>query len=64
MSYGRVIMFDVCVIGHITKDIVRIKNVEKEMPGGVAYYFSMGLKNLGSNVSLITKAAEKDKGEF
>lgn len=55
-------MFDVCVIGHITKDIVRIKNVEKEMPGGVAYYFSMGLKNLGSNVSLITKAAEKDKG--
>lgn len=62
MSYGRVIMFDVCVIGHITKDIVRIKNVEKEMPGGVAYYFSMGLKNLGSNVSLITKAAEKDKG--
>jgi len=55
-------MFDVCVIGHITKDIVRIKNVEKEMPGGVAYYFSMALKNLGSNVSLITKAAEKDKG--
>ena len=62
MSYGRVIMFDVCVIGHITKDIVRIKDVEKEMPGGVAYYFSMALKNLGSNVSLITKAAEKDKG--
>ena len=58
-------MFDVCVIGHITKDIVRIKNVEKGekgMPGGVAYYFSMALKNLGSNVSLITKAAEKDKG--
>jgi len=50
------------VIGHITKDIVRIKNVEKEMPGGVAFYFSMGLKNLGSNVSLITKAAEKDIG--
>ena len=54
-------MFDVCVIGHITKDLIKIKNVEKEMPGGVAYYFSIALKNLGSNVSLITKVAEKDK---
>ncbi len=61
LHYESVVMFDVCVIGHITKDIVRIKNVEKEMPGGVAYYFSMALKNLGSNVSLITKASEKDK---
>ena len=55
-------MFDVCTIGHITKDIVKIKSKEKNMPGGVAYYFSIALKNLGSNVSLITKIAEKDKG--
>lgn len=55
-------MFDVCIIGHITKDILRIKNEEKEMLGGVAYYFSIALKNLGSKVSLITKIAEKDKG--
>lgn len=55
-------MFDVCVIGHITKDLVRIGNVKKQMPGGVAYYFSMALKNLGSNVCLITKAAKKDRG--
>ncbi|MBA7688059.1 Ribokinase [subsurface metagenome] len=54
-------MFDVCVIGHITRDIIRIGNIEKEMPGGAAYYFPMALKNLGSNASLITKAAEKDK---
>ncbi len=54
-------VFDVCVIGHITKDIVKIKNVEKEMPGGVVYYSSIGLNNLGSNVSIITKVAEKDK---
>ena len=53
-------MFDVCVIGHITKDIVRIENLKKEMPGGVAYYFSMALKNLGSNVSLVTKVAERE----
>ena len=55
-------MFDACAVGHITKDIVRIRNAEKEMPGGTAYYFSIALKSLGSNVSLITKAAEKDKG--
>jgi len=57
-------MFDVCIIGHITKDILRIKNEEKEMPGGVAYYFSIALKNLGSKVSLITKVAGKDKDLF
>ena len=54
-------MVDVCVIGHITRDIIRIKNVEKELPGGVAYYFPMAVKSLGANVSLITKCAEKDK---
>src|SRR3990172_12089558 len=54
-------MFDVCVIGHITRDKIRIKNQEKEMQGGVAYYATMALKNLGSDVSLITKAAEKDR---
>lgn len=57
-------MFDVCIIGHITKDILRIKNEKKEMPGGVAYYFSIALKNLGSKVSLITKVAGKDKDLF
>ena len=57
-------MFDVCIIGHITKDAVRIKNVERGKPGGVVYYSSIALKNLGSNVSIITKAAEKDKSLF
>jgi len=54
-------MFDVCVIGHITRDIIRIKNIEKEIPGGVAYYFTMASKSLGSNTCLITKFAAKDK---
>ena len=53
--------FDVCIIGHITKDIVSIKNVKEEKPGGVVYYSSIALKNLGSKVSIITKAAERDK---
>ncbi|HEA65100.1 MAG TPA: ribokinase [Candidatus Aminicenantes bacterium] len=54
-------MFDICVIGHITKDIIRIKNIEKEIPGGVGYYFSMASKSLGSNACLITKVANKEK---
>lgn len=54
-------MVDVCVIGHITRDIIRIGKVEKELPGGVAYYFSMALPSLGASVSLITKCAEEDK---
>jgi sugar/nucleoside kinase (ribokinase family) len=54
-------VFDVCAIGHITKDTLRIKNSETEQPGGAAYYFSMALKNLGSNIALVTKATETDK---
>jgi sugar/nucleoside kinase (ribokinase family) len=54
-------MFDICIIGHVTKDIVRIKDVVLEMPGGVAYYFAIGSKNLGLNVSIITKIAKKDE---
>ncbi len=57
-------MNDVCVIGHITRDIIVIKKKNKrllkQIPGGVAYYFPITLKSLGSNVSLITKIAEKD----
>lgn len=54
-------MFDVCVVGHITRDRIRIGDTEKELPGGVAYYSSVALKSLGLDVCLITKCAEKDK---
>ncbi len=31
-------MFDVCVIGHVTRDIIAIKGrPAKSMPGGTAY---------------------------
>jgi sugar/nucleoside kinase (ribokinase family) len=53
--------FDVCAVGHVTRDLVRIKDKVTEMPGGTAYYFSTALKKLGSRVSLITKLAQKDK---
>lgn len=60
-SPPSVMMFDVCVIGHITRDIIRVKNLTKELPGGVAQYCSIACKNLGSKLYVITKCAEEDK---
>lgn len=54
-------MFDLCVIGHITRDIIRVRNLTKELPGGVAQYCSIACKNLGSKLYVITKCAEEDK---
>ena len=55
-------MFDVCIIGHITKDIVRINGkIEKEIPGGTAYYTSIALKSLGLTVAVITKVSREDR---
>ncbi len=53
-------MFDVCVVGHVTKDLVRTAEGEFEMPGGTAYYTAIALKNLGMRVAVITKLLEQD----
>lgn len=55
-------MFDVCVIGHVTKDVIRTRDhVAREMPGGTAYYTSMALKRLGLDVAVVTKVAREDQ---
>jgi sugar/nucleoside kinase (ribokinase family) len=55
-------MFDVCVAGHITKDLIRIDGkLSKEMPGGTAYYTSMALRSLGFKVAVITKVSRADQ---
>jgi sugar/nucleoside kinase (ribokinase family) len=56
-------VFDICVIGHITKDIVIIGKNKKELPGGVAYYFSLALKNLDPHIKIavVTKLKKEDK---
>lgn len=53
-------MFDVCVIGHITKDVIRLHNKEERMPGGTVYYTAIALKSLGMNVAVITKLSSRD----
>ncbi len=52
--------FDVCVIGHITRDIIKTGNVQRTQPGGVVYYFSMTARALGMKVCVVTKARRED----
>ncbi|MFQ5819200.1 MAG: PfkB family carbohydrate kinase [Candidatus Heimdallarchaeota archaeon] len=53
--------FDICIIGHVTRDIIRIRDVTRKIPGGTAYYTSLPLQRLGLNVAVITKLAAEDK---
>jgi sugar/nucleoside kinase (ribokinase family) len=54
--------FDICVVGHLTKDIIRIDGkVVRELVGGTAYYTSLALHTLGLNVAVITKTAPEDR---
>lgn len=54
-------MYDVCVIGHVTKDLIKIHGMTREMPGGTAYFTGMALRSLGLNVAVITKVAAGDE---
>jgi hypothetical protein len=57
--------FDICVIGHITKDIIRIKGeVVQELVGGTAYYTSLALHTLGLRVAVVTKTAPEDRDQL
>jgi sugar/nucleoside kinase (ribokinase family) len=52
---------DVCVVGHVTKDLIRIPGKpDQKMAGGSAYYVSIALKSLGLSVEVITKVAKSD----
>lgn len=53
--------FDICVIGHVTKDIIRVRDGETKHPGGAAYYTSMTLRRLGLKIAVITKVAAEDQ---
>lgn len=53
-------MYDICTIGHITKDKVVTSQFVKYMPGGTAYYFSKALQPFDSNYMLLTAVAEME----
>ena len=55
-------MFDVCVIGHVTRDVVTIKGqTAREMPGGTAYYAAVALRRLGLRTAVVTRMAAEDR---
>lgn len=54
-------VYDVCAVGHITRDLVRIGDQFLEQPGGSAYYLSLALHRLGRQVAVITKMAAADE---
>ncbi len=51
---------DFCVVGHVTRDIVRVGEEATEMPGGTAHYASLAMNSLGASVSVVTKVAPQD----
>jgi sugar/nucleoside kinase (ribokinase family) len=54
--------FDVCVIGHVTKDIISVgQTTTATTPGGTAYYTSVGLTKVGLRVAVVTKVAKEDE---
>lgn len=53
---------DVSIVGHVTKDLIRIPgSADREMAGGSAYYVSVALKSLGLHVEVLTKVAKADE---
>ena len=54
--------FDVCIIGHVARDINSIGGVEREpSPGGAAYYSTMVYRRLGMGAAVVTRVAEQDE---
>jgi sugar/nucleoside kinase (ribokinase family) len=56
------VLFDVCVIGHVARDINTILGVEHApSPGGAAYYSTMVYCRLGMRAAVVTKVAVEDE---
>lgn len=54
--------FDVCVIGHVVRDLNVISGVERPpAPGGAAYYATMAHLHLGLRTLVVTKVAPADE---
>ncbi len=54
-------MYDICIIGPITKDIIVTKEKVVQKTGGVVYYSSLTAKKFNLKVCVITKTKEEDK---
>ncbi|MGL5194678.1 MAG: PfkB family carbohydrate kinase [Chroococcales cyanobacterium] len=58
-------MFDVCVIGHVTQDRIKIDGkIVQKMAGGTAIYTAIALKTLGLKVAVLTKTSRPDRSHL
>jgi sugar/nucleoside kinase (ribokinase family) len=53
-------MYDICCIGHITRDKVVTPQAELHMAGGTAFYFSHAIRTTGTKFLLVTALGESD----
>jgi sugar/nucleoside kinase (ribokinase family) len=53
-------MYDICCIGHITRDKIVTPQTEVYMAGGTAFYFSHAVRNTGAKYLLVTALGESD----
>ncbi|MCK5675328.1 MAG: carbohydrate kinase [Spirochaetales bacterium] len=53
-------MFDIAMIGHLTKDIISVNNTKTEIPGGAVYFSSIAAAVSGADVLVNTRIAEKE----
>ncbi len=56
--------FDVCAIGHVSRDTIRIGKQVERLPGGAAYYLTLTLRRLGRQAAVLTKLATHDEPEL
>jgi len=55
-------MFDVCVIGHVVRDVNTIGGRERApTPGGTAYYAGVVYASLGLRAAVVTRVAREDE---
>lgn len=54
--------FDVCIVGHLSRDRIVIgARIERTTPGGAAFYASMTYARLGLRVCVVTKTHRSDE---
>lgn len=58
-------MYDICCIGHLTKDTIITPKSTVDMAGGTSFYMAYGINQLPRQVSfqLVTKVGEESMGE-
>ena len=53
-------MFDIAMIGHLTKDIIIVNNSKTEIPGGAVYFSSIAAAASGADVLVRTRIADNE----